>query len=121
MPVAAAIWSLEAPGAPRTVSEALVATVLELGYRQAPHRGASERPVLLGQQAYMCRAPFIGVDAASELVAERMGWWWGRGLPVLSRPLDRLADEIRFEAPQGGGGALLRHPPSYGSSWKPAR
>lgn len=58
---------------PRLVSEALVATVLELGYRQAPHRGAKVRPVLLGQQAYMCLAPFIGPEAASGLVAEELG------------------------------------------------
>ncbi len=58
---------------PRTVSEALVATVLELGFRQAPRRGATRRRVLLGQQAYMCLAPFIGVDEACELVAERTG------------------------------------------------
>jgi len=58
---------------PRLVSEALVATVLELGYRQAPHRGAKVRPVLLGQQAYMCLAPFIGAEAATEMVAQKLG------------------------------------------------
>lgn len=63
----------EEPPLPRLVSEALVATVLELGYRQAPHRGAKVRPVLLGQQAYMCLAPFIGAEAASKLVAEKLG------------------------------------------------
>jgi AcrR family transcriptional regulator len=55
---------------PRTTSEALVATVLELGYRQAPRQGMDEYPVLLPQQTYICLAPFIGAHAASELVRE---------------------------------------------------
>ena len=55
---------------PRTVSEALVATVLELGYRQAPREGVELYPVLLGQQTYMCLAPFIGARAATELLEE---------------------------------------------------
>jgi AcrR family transcriptional regulator len=54
---------------PRTVSEALVATVLELGYRQAPRAGVELYPVLLGQQTYMCLAPFVGAGVAGELVA----------------------------------------------------
>ncbi|HET7341813.1 MAG TPA: TetR/AcrR family transcriptional regulator, partial [Methylomirabilota bacterium] len=61
---------------PRTVSEALVATVLELGYRQAPRPGCELYPVLLGQQTYMCLAPFIGAREAGELVA---GWLAERG------------------------------------------
>jgi AcrR family transcriptional regulator len=56
---------------PRTVSEALVATVLELGYRQAPRPGMERYPVLLGQQTYMCLAPFIGAAEAGALVE---GW-----------------------------------------------
>ena len=56
---------------PRTTSEALVATVLELGYRQAPRPGVEMYPVLLAQQTYMCLAPFIGPREASELVR---GW-----------------------------------------------
>jgi AcrR family transcriptional regulator len=56
---------------PRTVSEALVATVLELGYRQAPRPGVDRYPVLLGQQTYMCLAPFVG---AREAGARVEGW-----------------------------------------------
>jgi AcrR family transcriptional regulator len=56
---------------PRTVSEALVATVLELGYRQAPRPGVKRYPVLLGQQTYMCLAPFVGAGEAGALVE---GW-----------------------------------------------
>jgi AcrR family transcriptional regulator len=59
---------------PRTVSEALVATVLELGYRQAPRPGVQRYPVLLGQQTYMCLAPFLGAGRAGELVE---GWLAG--------------------------------------------
>ena len=56
---------------PRTTSEALVATVLELGYRQAPRPGVELYPVLLPQQTYMCLAPFVGARDATELVR---GW-----------------------------------------------
>jgi AcrR family transcriptional regulator len=56
------------PPLPRTVSEALVATVLELGYRQAPRPGVDLYPVLLGQQTYMCLAPFLGAARAGSLV-----------------------------------------------------
>ncbi len=66
-------YALRPEPLPRLISEALVATILELGYRQAPRKGRTERPVLLGQQAYMCLAPFIGPAAATRLVAERMG------------------------------------------------
>jgi AcrR family transcriptional regulator len=63
---------------PRTTSEALVATVLELGYRQAPRPGVELYPVLLPQQTYMCLAPFIGPSEASRLVRE----WLAGGEPA---------------------------------------
>jgi AcrR family transcriptional regulator len=56
---------------PRTTSEALVATVLELGYRQAPRLEGERYPILLPQQTYMCLAPFLGAPRATELV---QGW-----------------------------------------------
>ncbi len=59
---------------PHATSEALVATVLELGYRQAPRPGVERYPILLPQQTYMCLAPFIGAREASERVR---GWLAG--------------------------------------------
>lgn len=58
---------------PRTTSEALVATVLELGYHQAPRPGVELYPLLLPQQTYMCLAPFLGPRAATERVLEWLG------------------------------------------------
>jgi AcrR family transcriptional regulator len=60
----------DGPPLPRTTSEALVATVLELGYRQAPRPGVERYPILLPQQTYMCLAPFLGARRASELVQD---------------------------------------------------
>lgn len=53
---------------PHLACEAILATLFELAYRQAPQRQRKRRPLLLAQELYMALAPFIGAEAAVDLL-----------------------------------------------------
>jgi AcrR family transcriptional regulator len=67
-------YALNPPLAPmRTrLTEALATATLELTYRQVPRRGVAWLPDLRGESAYLCLAPFVGAEHASEFVAAKL-------------------------------------------------
>jgi hypothetical protein len=58
---------------PRASSEALALAMFEFGYRETPTYGRRTPPRLLPQRVYLCLAPFLGPEEATELVEHKLG------------------------------------------------
>lgn len=69
----------EAGELPRTVSEALMATMFEWGFQELWEKGdANSLRKALPQLSFLVLVPFMGGDAASEFVEEKLAPGEGR-------------------------------------------